>query len=71
MEIQILGIGCARCEELEKRVRDTLAEQGIVAEIKHVTDLKQFGRTGDDLLEFFSRIKIDMIKQPKPVTQRR
>ena len=46
MEIQILGIGCARCEELEKRVRNTLAELDIAAEVEHVTDLRQFASMG-------------------------
>lgn len=46
MKIQILGIGCARCQELEKRVRDTLAEMNIAADIEHVKDLKLFASMG-------------------------
>ena len=46
MRIQVLGVGCARCQELEKRVRDTLAEQNIAAEVEHVTDLKTFASMG-------------------------
>ncbi len=46
MKVQILGIGCARCQELEKRVRDTLAEMNIAAEVEHVTDLKKFAAMG-------------------------
>ncbi len=46
MKVQILGIGCARCQELEKRVRDTLAELNIAAEIDHVKDLKLFASMG-------------------------
>ncbi len=46
MKIQVLGIGCARCQELEKRVRDTLAEMNIAADIEHVKDLKLFASMG-------------------------
>lgn len=46
MKVQILGIGCARCQELEKRVRDALAELNIAADIEKVTDLKKFAAMG-------------------------
>ncbi|MEO0086134.1 MAG: thioredoxin family protein [candidate division WOR-3 bacterium] len=46
MKVQVLGIGCARCQELEKRVRDTLAEMNIAADIEHVKDLKLFASMG-------------------------
>jgi small redox-active disulfide protein 2 len=46
MKVQVLGIGCARCQELEKRVRDTLAELSIAADIEHITDLKRFASFG-------------------------
>ena len=46
MKVQILGIGCARCQELEKRVIDTLAELNIAADIEHFTDLKRFASMG-------------------------
>jgi small redox-active disulfide protein 2 len=46
VKIQVLGIGCARCQELEKRVRDTLAEMNIAADIEHVKDLKLFASMG-------------------------
>jgi small redox-active disulfide protein 2 len=46
MKIQVLGIGCARCQELEKRVRDTLAELNLAAEVEHVKDLKLFAAMG-------------------------
>lgn len=46
MKIQVLGIGCARCQELEKRVRDTLAELNLAAEVEHVKDLKLFASMG-------------------------
>jgi small redox-active disulfide protein 2 len=46
MKVQIVGIGCARCNELEKRVRDTLAEVNIAADIDHVNDLRLFASLG-------------------------
>ncbi|HDR00557.1 MAG TPA: thioredoxin family protein [candidate division WOR-3 bacterium] len=46
MKVQVLGIGCARCQELEKRVRDTLAEMNLAAEVEHVKDLKTIAAMG-------------------------
>lgn len=46
MKVQILGIGCARCQDLEKRVRDIFAEMNLAADIEHVTDLKQLAAMG-------------------------
>lgn len=41
MEIKILGSGCPRCHEVEKRVIDTLAELKIAADVQKVTDIKE------------------------------
>ena len=46
MNVKILGIGCARCNELEKSVRDMLAELGVAADIEHVRDIKLFASMG-------------------------
>ena len=46
MDIRILGIGCARCNDLEKHVKDALAEMGIAANVEHVTDLKEIAAMG-------------------------
>jgi small redox-active disulfide protein 2 len=46
MEIRVLGSGCSRCNELEKRVKDVLAELGIAADVEHVTDLKEIAAMG-------------------------
>jgi small redox-active disulfide protein 2 len=46
VDIKVLGSGCARCNELEKRVRDALAELGIAANLDHVTDLKAISAMG-------------------------
>jgi len=42
----VLGSGCARCNELEKRVKDVLGELGIAANVEHVTDLKEIASMG-------------------------
>lgn len=39
MEIKILGVGCAKCIALEKRVKEVVGGMGINAEIKKVTDI--------------------------------
>ncbi len=41
MEVKILGIGCARCNGLEKLVRDVVVEQDIDATITKVTKQKE------------------------------
>ncbi|MCX6843080.1 MAG: thioredoxin family protein [candidate division WOR-3 bacterium] len=46
MDIKIVGIGCSRCQELEKRVIDVLAELNIAAGVEHVTELKKFAALG-------------------------
>jgi small redox-active disulfide protein 2 len=40
MEIKILGPGCARCGEVEKRVINALAELKVAAAVEKVTDVK-------------------------------
>jgi small redox-active disulfide protein 2 len=41
MDIRILGSGCPKCKEVEKRVIDVLSEMNIAADVQKVTDLKQ------------------------------
>lgn len=44
MKIQILGPGCAKCFETEKRVRSALSQLGVTAEVEHVHDPKIFAQ---------------------------
>ena len=37
MEVKILGMGCARCNNLERMVRDVLAECGIDVTVSNVS----------------------------------
>lgn len=45
-EVIILGPGCARCDILEREVREVMAELGIAGELRHVTDAMEIGRWG-------------------------
>jgi small redox-active disulfide protein 2 len=39
-KIEILGMGCAKCNELEARAKKAVEELKIEAEVKKVTDMK-------------------------------
>jgi hypothetical protein len=39
-KIEIIGPGCYFCKRLYQQVREVAAEQGIAADILHVTDIK-------------------------------
>ncbi|OGD26613.1 MAG: hypothetical protein A2Y56_09695 [Candidatus Aminicenantes bacterium RBG_13_63_10] len=41
MEIKILGAGCPRCQEVEKRTKNALAELNVPADVQKVTDIKK------------------------------
>jgi small redox-active disulfide protein 2 len=41
MKIVILGPGCPRCHEVEKRTKTALAELGVAADVEKVTDIKK------------------------------
>ena len=46
MNVKILGIGCARCNELEQQVRDALSELNIAADVEHIKDLTTVAAMG-------------------------
>jgi small redox-active disulfide protein 2 len=46
LNITVLGIGCARCSQLENDVRDLLSEMKIAANLHHITDLKEIAQYG-------------------------
>jgi small redox-active disulfide protein 2 len=41
MDIKVLGLGCARCHDLEKRVRKALEETGLAAVVEKVEDIQK------------------------------
>jgi small redox-active disulfide protein 2 len=40
MDIKVLGPGCARCEEVEKRVKKAMTELNLPAVVEKITDIK-------------------------------
>jgi len=46
LEIKVLGQGCERCDRLEKEVMAVLEEMNLKADLQHVTDLGEIGRSG-------------------------
>jgi len=46
MEIKILGPGCPRCAQVEKLVKETIAETGVAANVEKVSDFKQIASYG-------------------------
>ena len=44
--VLVLGMGCARCDQLQSDIRDVLSEMQIAADIRHVTDLREISRFG-------------------------
>jgi small redox-active disulfide protein 2 len=41
MDIKVLGMGCPKCGEVEKRVKCALAELNVAADVEKVTDIKK------------------------------
>ena len=41
MEIKVLGPGCAKCQQLEKTVREVVKELGIDVKVEDIKDIKQ------------------------------
>jgi len=41
MEIRILGPGCPRCHEVEKRTLNVLALLGVAADVQKISDIKK------------------------------
>jgi small redox-active disulfide protein 2 len=46
MLIEILGSGCPKCFETERRARQAVQQAGIEAEVVKVTDLRAFAARG-------------------------
>jgi small redox-active disulfide protein 2 len=41
LDIKVLGMGCPRCRDLERRVRNALAETGLAADLEKVEDIQK------------------------------
>ena len=46
MKVEILGVGCAKCNKLYDLVTELLKEKGIDADVVKVEDLKIFAQYG-------------------------
>jgi len=46
MLIEILGSGCAKCVETERRARAAVKQAGVEAVVTHVTDVRAIGQRG-------------------------
>ena len=46
MKIEILGMGCQKCNDLYKAAEQAAAEMGIDAEFSKVTDIKEIMKYG-------------------------
>lgn len=46
MEIKVLGTGCKKCSELDKLVREVVAEINVPANVEKVEDVGQIVRYG-------------------------
>jgi small redox-active disulfide protein 2 len=46
MKIEVLGMGCARCNKLEQEVREALKELDVEAEVVKVSDLDKISSYG-------------------------
>jgi small redox-active disulfide protein 2 len=44
--IEVLGPGCNNCQKLEANVREAVAQAGIEADIRHVTDYAEIAQRG-------------------------
>ena len=46
MEIKVLGPGCPRCQTTEQNVKEAVAEAGVEADVKKVTDTMEIAKHG-------------------------
>jgi small redox-active disulfide protein 2 len=46
MKIEVLGMGCARCDKLEQQVHEALKELSIEGEVEKVSDLGKISSYG-------------------------
>jgi small redox-active disulfide protein 2 len=46
MEIKILGPGCPKCAQVEKVVREAVAQSGVDADVEKVTDVMKIAAYG-------------------------
>ena len=61
MKIEILGMGCAKCNKLEDLVIEAVREMGIETQVDHVQDIKKimtYGVTTTPALVIDGEVKV-------------
>ncbi|MBW2050131.1 MAG: thioredoxin family protein [Deltaproteobacteria bacterium] len=46
MVIKVLGPGCVQCDRLDQELMQAMAEEGIMADMEHIRDIKEIGKYG-------------------------
>ena len=46
IEVEILGTGCKKCQQLEANAKEAIAKLGIDAEVIHITDVIEIAKRG-------------------------
>ncbi len=46
MKIEVLGVGCAKCNQLYDLVKKTVQNQGVDAEVNKIEDISVFAQYG-------------------------
>lgn len=46
MKFEVVGSGCRKCLELEKRVKEAVATLGLEAEVEHIYDISRMADMG-------------------------
>ncbi len=46
MDIKVLGPGCAKCEQVEKLIKETIKELGVDAKVEKISDLMEIAQYG-------------------------
>jgi small redox-active disulfide protein 2 len=61
MDIKVLGPGCAKCEQTEKLVKETVQEAGVEANVEKVTgtmDIAKYGVFGTPAVVVDGEVKV-------------
>lgn len=60
MKVKILGTGCPRCDEVEKRTKNALAELNMAADVqkvKNINEIAEYGVFGTPGLVINGKVK--------------
>ncbi|MCP4693628.1 MAG: thioredoxin family protein [Desulfobacterales bacterium] len=68
MEIKVLGLGCPRCDQLERDLMELLTEMNVDADLEHVRDLeeiRQYGVIGSPAIVVNGDVKVVGVVPPR------